>query len=125
GDRWIWLTPKDKEGLVAAVPGESSRAVKGLAVTALHELVLPKAFGIAKAEQAAGETIEYLRDARDGIARVDQGLGGALIYVPARGPKHILEVASVGDVMPHKSTYFYPKLLTGLVLNGLSQPVGD
>lgn len=121
--RWVWLTPKDKERLIDAVPSDASRAVKGLTVTALHEVVLPKAFGIGRDEQAAGETIEYLRDADAGVARVDRGEAGALIYVPAPGPREILAVASAGDVMPHKSTYFYPKLLTGLVMNDLSRPV--
>lgn len=125
GGRWLWLAPTDKERLIEAVPGETSRAVKGLTVTALHEVVLPRAFGIGREEQAAGETIEYLRDADEGIARVDQGEAGALIYVPAPGPRDILEVASAGDVMPHKSTYFYPKLLTGLVMNDLSRPVAE
>ncbi|MFO7319791.1 MAG: DUF1015 domain-containing protein [Limnochordia bacterium] len=122
-DLWVWLTPKDREGLVAEIPGAMAPAVKALTVTALHELVLPRAFGIGKEAQAAGGAIDYLRDAGQGLEQVDQG-AAALIYVPAPAPKHILDVALAGDVMPHKSTYFYPKLLTGLVLNDLERPAG-
>lgn len=121
---WVWLTPVDRERITGAISGEMAPAVKRLTVTALHELVLPRAFAIDKEEQAAGGAIEYLRDADVGIDRVDQGRAAALIYVPAPGPEHILQVASAGDVMPHKSTYFYPKLLTGLVMNDLTREPG-
>lgn len=123
-DRWLWLSPKEKSRLVSAIPKDTSAAVNRLTVTALHELILPRAFALSPSEQAAGGAIEYLRDAPEGTAKVDRQEAAALIYVPAPGPQHILEVAKAGDVMPHKSTYFYPKLLTGLVLNDLSRPAG-
>jgi len=122
--RWLWLTPKEKASIARAIPGELTPAVKRLTVTALHGLVLPRAFGIGKEEQSAGGTIEYLRDAAEGVERVDRKEAAALVYLPAPGPRDILEVASAGDVMPHKSTYFYPKLLTGLVMNDLARPAG-
>lgn len=121
--RWAWLSPKERASLHAVIPGDQSRAVKDLTVTALHELVLPRAFALSPGQQAAGGAIEYLRDAAEGVQRVDRGEAAALIYVPAPGPQHILHVAEAGDVMPHKSTYFYPKLLTGLVMNDLTRPM--
>lgn len=123
GGRWWWLTPKDREGLALAIPGERSRAVKELAVTALHELVLPAGLGIDRAAQSAGGQIDYLRDADRGMERVDAGEAVALFYVPAPRPADVKAVADAGDVMPHKSTYFYPKLLTGLVLFDLAEPL--
>ena len=44
-----------------------------------------------------------------------EGLSGLALFAAIAGP--ILAVAAEGDVMPQKSTYFYPKALTGLVLN--------
>jgi uncharacterized protein (DUF1015 family) len=38
---------------------------------------------------------------------------------------HVTDVADKGEIMPHKSTYFYPKILTGLLLNKLSTVSGD
>src|SRR5690606_6687247 len=117
------LSPKERASLHAVIPGDQSRAVKDLTVTALHELVLPRAFALSPGQQAAGGAIEYLRDAAEGAQRVDRGEAAALIYVPAPGPQHILQVGEAGDVMPHKSTYCYPTPLTGLVMNDLTRPM--
>lgn len=121
-DRWVWLEPLSKERILAEMPRESSDPVRALTLTALHELVLIKGFGIDKEAQHRGDEIEYLRDAEKGLVEVDEGRAGALIYVPAPTPEHIRAVAEARDVMPHKSTYFYPKLLTGLVLSDLTEP---
>jgi uncharacterized protein (DUF1015 family) len=50
---------------------------------------------------------------------VAAGRAGAAILVRPTRLDQLAEVASVGDVMPQKSTYFYPKLLTGFVFNPL------
>jgi uncharacterized protein (DUF1015 family) len=68
---------------------------------------------------AAGEQIAYTKSAAEAIAAVDEGWAAAdaaflLEPTPVRS---IIEVAREGDVMPQKSTYFYPKALTGLVIN--------
>lgn len=123
GGRWLWLEPLEPGRIAAEMPRELSEPVRALTVTALHELVLAKGFGIGREEQHRGGVIEYLRDAEVGVAEVDAGRAGALVYVPAPTPQHIRAVAEARDVMPHKSTYFHPKLLTGLVLADLSEPV--
>ena len=88
-DTWVWLAPKDRESLISAMPGEASREVKSLAVTALHELILPRVFQIHRGEQAAGETIEYLRDAEDGIASGRPGRRRLVDLRPcSRSPAH-------------------------------------
>jgi uncharacterized protein (DUF1015 family) len=68
---------------------------------------------------ASGERIAYTKSAAEAIERVDAATDGAdaaflLEPTPVRS---IVEVAAAGDVMPQKSTYFYPKALTGLVIN--------
>ncbi|HEY8170188.1 MAG TPA: DUF1015 domain-containing protein, partial [Candidatus Limnocylindria bacterium] len=55
-------------------------------------------------------------DARDRVARGDAA--AAILVRPTRLDQ-MAEVARAGDVMPQKSTYFYPKLLTGMVYNPL------
>ena len=124
GDRWLWLDPKDRDRIAGAIDGNLSPEVRRLTVTALHHIVLPRAFGIDRESVSAGGAVEYLRDAKAGTDRVDSGSARALVYLPAPGPKDVLEVAKARDVMPHKSTYFYPKLLTGLVMKDLSLRVG-
>jgi len=68
---------------------------------------------------AGGERIAYTKSTTEAIAAVDEGWGGAdaaflLEPTPVRS---IVAVAREGDVMPQKSTYFFPKALTGLVIN--------
>lgn len=123
GNGWLWLDPKSREQIGKAIEEPMSDAVRQLTVTALHHVVLPHGFGIDRATVSAGGAVEYLRSAKDGTDQVDAGRAGALVYLPAPGPRDVLAVAEARDVMPHKSTYFYPKLLTGLVINDLSIPV--
>jgi uncharacterized protein (DUF1015 family) len=67
---------------------------------------------------AAGGPVEYTKSAAQAIALADAGSEAdvAFLLEPTPVPS-ILAVAAEGDVMPQKSTYFYPKPLTGLVIN--------
>jgi uncharacterized protein (DUF1015 family) len=70
------------------------------------------------AEAVAGGAVDYTKSAIDAVASVDadSGIDAAFLLEPP--PVAAIEaVAREGDVMPQKSTYFYPKALTGLVIN--------
>ena len=97
----------------------SSPAVRALDLTALHAAVLEDRLGIGPEEVAAGERLAYTRSASDALDRVAAGEVAAAILVRPTPLEQLAEVASAGDVMPQKSTYFYPKLLTGMVFNPL------
>jgi uncharacterized protein (DUF1015 family) len=93
-------------------------AVRGLDVTLL-EAALERLAGIDAAALAGGERIAYTKSAADAIDRVkraDAGADAAFLLEPTPVAS-IAAVAAAGDVMPQKSTYFYPKALTGLVIN--------
>lgn len=96
-----------------------SRAVRGLDLAALHVAVLEDRLGISAADVAAGERLAYTRDEADARERVARGEAMAAILVRPTRLDQLADVASAGDVMPQKSTYFYPKLLTGMVFNPL------
>ena len=96
-----------------------SAAVRGLDLAALHVAVLGDRLGISEADVAAGTRLAYTRDEADARARVARGEAAAAILVRPTPLEQLAEVASAGDVMPQKSTYFYPKLLTGMVFNPL------
>ena len=68
---------------------------------------------------AAGDRIRYTKSAAQARSRVDGAVDGAdaAFLLEPTPVASILAVAAEGDVMPQKSTYFYPKALTGLVLN--------
>jgi uncharacterized protein (DUF1015 family) len=96
-----------------------SPAVQRLELAVLHAAVLSDRLGIDAAAVAAGNRLLYTRDAADALARVREADASAAILVRPTRLEQLATVANVGDVMPQKSTYFHPKLLTGLVFNPL------
>jgi uncharacterized protein (DUF1015 family) len=98
-----------------------SDAWRSLDVAVLHALVLDAALGVTPAAVRAGEHVSYTRDAEAATEAVRAGSDGAQLaaLLNATPPAAIRDVARAGDRMPQKSTYFYPKLITGLVINPL------
>ena len=110
----------DPDGLTARLRRERmSSAVRALDLAALHVVVLADRLGISEADVAAGTRLAYTRDEVDARARVARGEVTAAILVRPTPLDQLAAVATAGDVMPQKSTYFYPKLLTGMVFNPL------
>jgi uncharacterized protein (DUF1015 family) len=97
----------------------TSTAVRRLDLAVLHAAILEDRLGIDPAVVAGGERLIYTRDAAEAIARATSGEVSAAFLVRPTRLRDLGEVAGVGDVMPQKSTYFYPKLLTGMVFNPL------
>jgi uncharacterized protein (DUF1015 family) len=93
------------------------QALRHLDVTLL-QVVLEQLAGIDQAGVAAGRVV-YTKSAEEAIAWVNGTSDGAdVAFLLEPTPvAAIVEVAREGDVMPQKSTYFYPKPLTGLVIN--------
>ncbi len=96
-----------------------SGASRALDLAALHTTILGDRLGITADDLAAGTRLAYTRDADDARQRVATGEAAAAILVRSTPLDQMADVATAGDVMPQKSTYFYPKLLTGLVFNPL------
>jgi uncharacterized protein (DUF1015 family) len=110
----------DPDGLADRLRRERmSRAVRALDLAALHVAVLDDRLGITAADVAAGTRLAYTRSETDARERVARGEAAAAILVRPTPLDQMADVANAGDVMPQKSTYFYPKLLTGLVFNPL------
>jgi uncharacterized protein (DUF1015 family) len=103
----------------AALP-PGGRALRGLDVT-LAGVAIERLAGIDQDAIAEGGRVVYTKDPVEAIEWVDSGRDDAAIALlleptPARD---IVSVAADGDVMPQKSTYIFPKALTGLVINPL------
>ena len=90
-----------------------SGVLESLDVSILHSLVLEPVFGITSAVAAAGGALTYTRSAEEAA-----GAEVAFVLNPTR-VEEIRDVALAGGKMPQKSTYFYPKIITGLVMNKL------
>lgn len=100
-------------------PSNKGEAVRALDVTRLG-VVLERGFGI-DAQQVAGGRVGYTKSAAEAVELVDGHTDGAdLAFLLEPTPVNsVAAVARSGDVMPQKSTYFYPKALSGLLVNPL------
>lgn len=97
------------------MPRERSSTYRRLPVSLLHHLVLD---GLSRYSEWRGD-ITYTHDSMEALEAALKGLCSVAIIMPPADPLTIKAVADAGDRMPGKSTYFYPKLPTGLVLNYL------
>ena len=89
----------------------------GLSVTILHELLLSEALGLQHDE--AERHVDYAKSVPDALAALDGGGYELGAFLNATLVDQVRAIADHGEVMPQKSTYFYPKLLTGLVFDAL------
>ena len=112
------LQVSDTAKLPAAMP-EVAAAVRELEVSILHALVFERIFGIKPEEVRKGGNIEYTIDARGALAQVIAGKADGAFVMNAPTVEDIARVSGAGATMPEKSTYFFPKLITGLVMNPL------
>jgi uncharacterized protein (DUF1015 family) len=92
-----------------------SAAVRHLDLAVLHTTILGDRLGIDATAIASGDALASTRSQADAIRAVASGAAKAAILVRPTRLEQLAAVAGAGDVMPQKSTYFYPKLLTGLV----------
>ncbi len=99
---------------LAEMPADRHSSWKMLDVACLHELVLKPHFGLDDSDLANEAGVEYTRDPEEVIAKVDSAeVNWGFIMRPTR-LQQVLQVARAGETMPPKSTYFYPKTVTGL-----------
>jgi uncharacterized protein (DUF1015 family) len=94
-------------------------AVQKLDLAILHAAILGDRLGIDSGSVAAEDRVAYTRDEAEAVASVARGAAQAAILVRPTKLEQLAAVANAGEVMPHKSTYFYPKLLTGMVFHSL------
>jgi uncharacterized protein (DUF1015 family) len=111
------LRLRDREGVEARMPAGQPDAWKRLDVNVLQYGVLRDIYGIDDDALSAGGAVTYTQDAGEVERAVRDGDATAAFLLNATPVEHILAVADAGGRMPQKSTYFYPKLPTGLVMN--------
>lgn len=116
GDSFFELTLRNKNQLAELLP-EKSKAYCELDVAVLHSLVLEECFGIDKENMANQKNLVYTRDAQEAIDEVDSSKANCAFIINPTRVDQIAAVAAAGDKMPQKSTYFYPKIITGMVMN--------
>ncbi len=110
------LTLRNEADMDALLPGKSA-AYRRLDVSILHHLVIDKLLGIRMETHKLGLNIEYIKDADEADKRVHDGAAEIVFFMNPTKVNEVKEIAAAGERMPQKATYFYPKLLTGLVVH--------
>ncbi|MGC2419537.1 MAG: DUF1015 domain-containing protein [Candidatus Acidiferrales bacterium] len=102
----------DLEDVMPEVP----EAQRELDVVLLHRLILQKGLGITPEDVASEKSVGYEREMDAALAAVDSGRAQIVFLLNPVPVKQVVEIALGGNVMPQKSTDFYPKLLSGIAI---------
>ncbi|MFH1837129.1 MAG: DUF1015 domain-containing protein [Candidatus Omnitrophota bacterium] len=110
---YLFFKPKNVEALLSLITEERSPEWKKMDVSVLHSAVFSKILSVNSGEG----NITYVKTPEEAEALVkDQSHQAAFLLNPTRVAQ-LKAVAEKGEMMPQKSTYFYPKLLSGPVIN--------
>ena len=116
GASWWRIALKDIRTVDRAMPKERSSHWRRLSVAVLHHMLLAPHFGDAEDVPEGEEPVRYVHDASDVVRTASSHSEWWAFFVKPTHMADLRAVASSGEKMPPKSTYFYPKMLTGLVL---------
>jgi uncharacterized protein (DUF1015 family) len=119
GEHSYYLLSLRNEADMDALLPDKSPAYRRLDVSILHHLVIDKLLGIKMETHKLGLNIEYIKDADEAAKRIQDGSADIIFFMNPTKVSEVKEVAAASERMPQKATYFYPKLLTGLVMNKL------
>ncbi|MEO6891927.1 MAG: DUF1015 domain-containing protein [Ktedonobacteraceae bacterium] len=115
----VWLLSLNEQGAARMAESEHSSAWNTLDVALVQRLVLEELLGLSTADITAGPYTRYTHATQEALQAIAQGQAQVVILLNATPIRQVCDVAQADDRMPQKSTYLYPKLLTGLVMNPL------
>lgn len=113
-----WLLRLKPDAVSAALAGVPERQ-RQLDLTHLHALVLDQLLGLDAEKVREQSNLRYLRDAGEAVEQVRRGDADVAFLTNPVSMEQLKEVAFAGEVMPQKSTDFFPKLLSGLAIYAL------
>ena len=102
---------------------DAADPVSRLDVSVLHREILQRELGLEPDELESERYLSYSRDVATLLDRVETGAGQAAFLLRPPAVSNVVEVARAGQVMPQKSTYFFPKPASGIVFNPLSAEI--
>jgi len=115
---YFLLRIRDATAMQTSMP-DAPAEVRRLDVSVLHALVFDRIFDLRADEIRKGGNIEYTIEIGGALGAVAQGHADGAFLMNPPSIQDVERVSDAGATMPEKSTYFYPKLLTGLVMNPL------
>jgi uncharacterized protein (DUF1015 family) len=115
GDFLLRAKPEAMARALAEVPERQRQ----LDLTQLHSVILDRLLGLDAEKVREQTNLRYLRDAGDAVEQVRKGEADVAFLTNPVTMEQLREVAFAGEVMPQKSTDFFPKLLSGLTIYAL------
>ena len=112
---------KSEEFLDKEITDEKSKEWKRLDVAILHSLIIDKLKSLSSESFSLENNVSYIRNLEQGIKKVMQGEFQMIFLLKPVSLHQIREVVENGELMPQKSTDFFPKLKSGLVMNPLDE----
>ena len=121
GDAAVFSLRADAVGRVPW-PASTSPAWRTLAVSILHEALLRPLLDITDAKLDAKTHVDYTADRAEAVALARAGRYQAAFLIAPTTPAELQDIVRGGELLPQKSTHFYPKLLDGLVFHRVGEP---
>jgi uncharacterized protein (DUF1015 family) len=124
--RYLILRLKNKRIMQRLAP-DVSAPLRELDVNTLHLLILEHILGMTPEQQVSGDAIRYSQDDEAVLQALEKEEYQAAFILNATKAEEILTIAAGGEKMPQKSTYFYPKIPSGLIVNKIDpdEQIGD
>ena len=98
---------------------ETPDQVRRLDVSILHEGLIDRMLGISKKDQEAKTNLRYLKKLEQAVQARNHDDVQLVALMNPTPVEQVVEVCQSGGTMPQKSTFFYPKILSGLTINPL------
>ncbi len=117
GEHSYYLVTLRNEADMDALLPDKSPAYRRLDVSILHHLVIDRLLGIKMKTHKQGLNIEYIKEAGEADKRIHDNAAEIVFFMNPTKVQEVKAVAAAGERMPQKATYFFPKLLTGLVMH--------
>ena len=113
-----WLLHPKTDVQSARLKGLSAQQ-RGLDVVQLHKVILEETLGMSEEDIRAQKHLKYIRDAAEAIDEVQKGAAQVAFLMNPVRMEQVRDIAFAGEVLPQKSTDFYPKMLSGLTIYSL------
>lgn len=116
GEQGFFVLELSPAADLAKMLPEVSAAQRELDVVLLHRFILEKCLGISEQAVTAEKNITYEREMETAVAAVDSGAAQLCFLLNSVDVEQVVKMAIAGEVLPQKSTDFYPKLLSGVTI---------
>jgi uncharacterized protein (DUF1015 family) len=113
---FVFQLKKDVD-LAGFYSDDTSEVVRSLDVNVLHKVYLEHILGISEEDVKKQTYLKYYKDIQEERRDFDSGKLQIAFFLNPTRVQQVVDAAKAGEKMPQKSTYFYPKLMTGFVMN--------